>query len=130
MRVPATPGWVSLSAVVGAPRHSWLRAPGAVPATPGWGPLAAVVCGRLPYLAEGLGGGSPPLQAGVRRPRRWVFLRVGVSRVVCACGAARAGVCAVCLWRWCGCGCVFCVCWRVCGGVWRFLSLAGACCWC
>ena len=31
MRFPATPGWVSLSAVVGAPRHSWLRAPVAVP---------------------------------------------------------------------------------------------------
>ena len=31
MRFPATPGWVSLSAVVGAPRHSWLKAPGAVP---------------------------------------------------------------------------------------------------
>ena len=65
MRFPATPGWVSLPVVVGAPRHSWLRAPGAVlrhswlgssggggvwplatpgcgsslrfPATPGWG---------------------------------------------------------------------------------------------
>ena len=31
MRFPATLGWVSLSAVVGAPCHSWLRAPGAVP---------------------------------------------------------------------------------------------------
>ena len=31
MRFPATPGWVSLAVVVGAPRHSWLRAPGAVP---------------------------------------------------------------------------------------------------
>ena len=30
-RFPATPGLVSLSAVVGAPRHSWLRVPGAVP---------------------------------------------------------------------------------------------------
>ena len=65
MRFPATPGWVSPPVVVGAPRHSWLRAPGAVhrhswlgsaggggvwplatpgcgswlqfPATPGWG---------------------------------------------------------------------------------------------
>ena len=27
----ATSGWVSRSAVVGAPRHSWLRVPGAVP---------------------------------------------------------------------------------------------------
>ena len=31
MRFPATPGWVLLPVVVGAPRHSWLRAPGAVP---------------------------------------------------------------------------------------------------
>ena len=31
MRFPATPGSVSLSAVVGASRHSWLWAPGAVP---------------------------------------------------------------------------------------------------
>ena len=29
--LPATPGWVSLPVVVGGPRHSWLRAPGAVP---------------------------------------------------------------------------------------------------
>ena len=46
MRFPATPGWVSLSAVVGAPRHSWLRAPGCgSPPLPRWGPLATVVCG-------------------------------------------------------------------------------------
>ena len=31
MLLPATPGWVSLPVVVGCPRHSWLRAPGAVP---------------------------------------------------------------------------------------------------
>ena len=31
MRFPATPGWVSLSAVVGAPLQPWLGAPGAVP---------------------------------------------------------------------------------------------------
>ena len=31
MRLPATPGWVSLPVVVGAPRHSWLTDPGAVP---------------------------------------------------------------------------------------------------
>ena len=29
--LPATPGWDSLSAVVGAPRHSWLWVPGVVP---------------------------------------------------------------------------------------------------
>ena len=90
MRFPATPGWVSLPVVVGVPRHSWLRAPGAVPrhswlrfagsggvwslATPGcgsWlrfpatpggggGPLVVVVGGPSPLLAEGPG---------------WVFLR-------------------------------------------------------
>ena len=43
MRFPATPGWVSLSAVVGAPRHSWLRVPGAVP--------------RLSWLGSAGGGG-------------------------------------------------------------------------
>ena len=31
MRFPATPGWVLLSAVVGAPHLSWLGAPVAVP---------------------------------------------------------------------------------------------------
>ena len=60
VRLPATPGWVSLPVVVGVPRHSWLRAPGAVPrhswlgsagsggvrlpATPGWGLPVAVGC--------------------------------------------------------------------------------------
>ena len=29
--LPATPGWASLPVVVGGPRHSWLRSPGAVP---------------------------------------------------------------------------------------------------
>ena len=88
--------------------HSWLRVPVAVPRH-SWlgGPPVAVVAGPLPLLAEGLGGGSPPLLAGVRRPRRWVFPWVGVSRVVCACGAACgrgvcAGVCGVCSW---------CLCW-------------------
>ena len=60
MRLLVTPGWVSLPVVVGLPRHSWLRAPGAVPrhswlgsagsggvrlpATPGWGLPDAVGC--------------------------------------------------------------------------------------
>ena len=82
-----------------------------------------MVGGPLPLLAEGLGGGSPPLLAGVRRPQRWVSLRVVVSRVVSACGAACArGVCGVCswclCWWWCGCGRAFrarvCVCVCVC----------------
>ena len=88
-----------------APRHSWLRVPGAVP--------------RHSWLGSGGSGG------GRFRGVQW-----GVSPVACVCRAARAGVCAVCLWRWCGCGCVFSVCWHVCGGVWRFVSLAGACRWC
>ena len=43
MRFPATPGWVSLSAVVGVPHLSWLRAPGVVP--------------RLSWLGSAGGGG-------------------------------------------------------------------------
>ena len=31
VRLPATPGWVSMPVAVGGPRHSWLRALGAVP---------------------------------------------------------------------------------------------------
>ena len=63
MRLPATPGWVSLPVMVGVPRHSRLKALGAVPrhswlgsaggggvrlpANPGWGLLVAVgvLCG-------------------------------------------------------------------------------------
>ena len=74
-----------LRVLVAVPRHSWLG-----------GPLVAVVGGPLPLLAEGLGCGSPPLLAGVRRPRRWVVPWVGVSCVV----YARGAVCArgVCVW--------------------------------
>ena len=46
------------------------------PATPGWGLLAVVVCGPVPFLAAGLGCGSPPLLAWVCR------LRLGCS-VLC-----------------------------------------------
>ena len=111
--LPATPGWVSLPVVVGGPRHSWLRVPGAVPrhfllgsvgggvwrgrslgtpgggscvllpATPGWVSLPVVVCG------------PPPLLAGVRW-RRWC--------VVC-------GVWCVAVVCWGGCG--WCVVWLV-----------------
>ena len=50
MQFPATPGWVSLSAVVGSPHLSWLRAPGAVPrhswlGSAGGGGVWCVVCG-------------------------------------------------------------------------------------
>ena len=102
----ATPGWVSLPVVVGGPRHSWLRVPGAVPrhswlgsvgggvwrgrslatpgggscvllpATPGWVWVPVVVCG------------PPPLLAAVRW-RRWC--------VVCGAWCAVCGVwCVVC----------------------------------
>ena len=76
VRSPATPGcgarwcwwWV-------APRHSWLRVPGAVPCH-SW--LGSADCG-----------------GGRLRGVGWE-----VSRVVCVCGAARA-LCALCV---CGCG--------------------------
>ena len=97
--LPATPGWVLLPVVVGGPRHSWLRVPGAVPrhswlgsvgggvwrgrslatpgggscvllpAIPGWVSVPVVVCG------------PPPLLAGVRW-RRWCVV-CGVWCVVC-----------------------------------------------
>ena len=123
VRFPATPGWVPLPVVVGAPRHSWLRAPGAVPRH-SWlgGPLVAVVVGPLPLLAVGLGCGSAPLLAGVRRLRLWLFPCSwvwGFSWCVCLWRGAFArgvcaGVCVVCSWRWLGCGCVLCVCGCVC----------------
>ena len=110
--------------------HSWLRVPVAVPRHSWLGG---------PLVAEGLRGGSPPLLAGVRQTRRWVFPWVGVSRVVCACGAACergvcAGVCGVCFrclcWWWCGCGCAFrvrlCVCVCACVVCW-WRAVAGPC---
>ena len=159
MWLPATPGWGPL-VLVGAgpspllaevrrfagrgpslpavgsgwefPRHSWLKAPGAVPRH-SW--LGACWCWwwvvPLHSWLRVLGAvprhswlGSAGCGCGRLREVWW-----GVSRVACVCGAASAGVCVVCLWRWCGCGCAFRVCWRVCG-VWRFVSLSGAWCWC
>ena len=84
MLLPATPGWVSLPVVVGVPRHSWLRVPGAVPhhswlGSAGGGGVWCVVfgCGVLvglwlvcgvvgpsPLLAEVPVCYSPPLPAG------------------------------------------------------------------
>ena len=101
MRFPATPGWGSLSAVDGAPRHSWLRAPGAVPrhswlGSAGGGGVWCVVCGvwcvvcgggvlvglwlvcgvvgPSPLLAEVPVCYSPPLLAGFRCRWWWAFL--------------------------------------------------------
>ena len=56
--LPATPGWVSLPVVVGVPRHSWLRVPGAVPrhswlGSAGGGGLWCVVCGGGVFVSCG-----------------------------------------------------------------------------
>ena len=70
MLLPATPGWASLSAVMGAPRHSWLRVQGAVPRH-SWlgsargGGVWCVVCGGGVlvglWLVCGVVGPSPLL---------------------------------------------------------------------
>ena len=123
------------------PRHSWRRFLWATPRH-SWLGFAAGGGGRSsPLLAEGLGGGSPPLLAGVRRPQWWVFPRVGVSRVVCACGAACpcgacAGLCGVfswCLcWWWYGRGRAFrlCLCVCVCVRVWCVGGVRCGAVWC
>ena len=100
--IPATPGWFLLPVVVGVPRGSWLRVPGAVPCH-SWLAFAVVGGGcSSPLLAEGPGCGSPPLLAGVRW-RRWCVV-CGVWCVVC-------GVwCAVVVCWW---GCGWCVVWLV-----------------
>ena len=98
VRTGFTPGWVSLPLVVGVPRHSWLRVPGAVPRN-SW--LGFAVGGggcSLPLLAEGPGCGSPPLLAGDRW-RRWCVL-CGVWCVVC--GVRRWCVGGVVAGVWCG----------------------------
>ena len=86
MLLPASPGWVSLPVVVGVPRHSWRRVPGAVPrhswlGSAGGGGVWCVVCGGgvllglwlvcgvvgpSPLLAELPVCCSPPLLAGFR----------------------------------------------------------------
>ena len=119
--LPATPGWVSLPAVVGVPRHSWRRVPGAVPrhswlgfAVGGgvwcavcgvWrvacgggvcGGFAAGVVGPSPLLAEVPVCYSPPLLAGFRC-RWWCGV---VVRWVCLPGALPLGpgVCVCAVW--------------------------------
>ena len=113
-RFPATPGWVSLSAVVcgvwcqacgggvcgGFVAGVWcgwsLATPGGgscvlLPATPCWVSLPVVVWG------------SPPLLAGARR-LWWCVSWAGVSFVVCVCG-----VCGCARWPCCVVCCVFVV---------------------
>ena len=68
MLLPATPSWVSLPVVVGVPRHSWRRVPGAVP--------------RHSWLGSAGGGGV------------W-FLVCGVWCVVCGVGVL-VGLWVVC----------------------------------
>ena len=119
--LPATPGWVSLPAVVGVPRHSWRRVPGGVPRhswlvfAVGGGAWCAVcgvrrvacgggVCGGFvagvvgpsPLLAEVPVCYSPPLLAGFRC-RWWCGV---VVRWVCLPGALPLGpgVCVCAVW--------------------------------
>ena len=98
MLLPATPGWISLPVVVGVPRHSSLRVPGAVP---GHSWLGFAVGGggcSSPFLAEGPESGSPPLLAGVCW-RRWCVV-CGVWCVVC--GVRQWCVGGVVAGVWCG----------------------------
>ena len=131
MLLPATPGWVSLPVVVGGPRHSWLRAPGAVPRHSwlgsagggrvwwGWWLVCGVV-GPSPLLAEVPGCYSPPLPAGFRCwwwcavPRHsWLGPAGGGGAWCVVCGVW----CVVCgVRRWCIGGVV--------AGVWCGWSLA------
>ena len=114
MRFPATPGWVSLLAVVGAPRHSWLRVPGGVPrhswlgSAGGGGVLCAAVvcwwgCGWCvvwwAFLATP-GGGS---RARFPATPGWVSLSAVVCGVWCVvCGLRRWCVGGVVAGVWCG----------------------------
>ena len=150
MRFPATPGWVSLPLVVGAPRHSWLRAPGC-----GSPPLLVGVCWRrwcvvachswlrvlvaVPrhswqgYAGRGggcfRGWGFSVLCVLVARRVRVVSVLVSVVcvRGVCVGGGAGVGVPSACV---CVCVCVCVVCWlRAVAGP-CFLRLLLGCGWC
>ena len=86
MRFPATPGWVSLPVVVGVPRHSWLKAPGAVPRHSSLGSaggsgvwsLATPDCGTWMRFPA-----TPGL--GIRRGWWWVAPRHSWVRVLGGC---------------------------------------------
>ena len=138
VRFPATPGW-GPPVVVGVPRHSWLRAPGAVPrhswlgsaggggvrlpATAGWGLPVAVGCF--------LGGGVPCCVC------LWCVWLRAVAVLCCVLRVCGVRVAGGVVWR-CG-GCVFRVRWcawlRVCGvpvvrGLLSPPLLVGAWGWC
>ena len=103
-RSPATPGWVSLSAVVCG---VWCVVCGvwraAVACVVGlW--LVCGVVGPSPLLAEVPVCYSPPLLAGFRCRWWWCVSRAGVSFVVCVCG-----VCGCARWPCCVVCCVFVV---------------------
>ena len=125
--------------VVGIPRHSWLRVPGAVPrhswlgsaggggvrlpVTPGWGLLVVVV-----YFA---GGGVPCCVC------LWCVWLCAVAVLCCVLRVCGVRVVGGVVW-WCG-GFVFRVCWCVwlcvCGvpvfcGLVSLPLLDGACGWC
>ena len=135
VRFPATSGWLALPVVLGVPRHSWLRAPGAVPChswlgSAGGGgvwllaPLGVVLVTFRRHSWLGSAG------RGVGRLRwvGWGFLVVCVFvarcvRAWCLCWCVcRAFVVA---WVWVCLPCVLvcvCVCVWVCG--WGQLGLA------
>ena len=124
MLLPATPGRVSLLVVVGVPRHSWLRVPGAAPRHSwlgsagrggwcfrGWGfpvlcvlvarrvhvvpVLVCLVCLRGVCVGGGVGVGGAPSACVCG------CACLCVCGVLVACGVVRCGV-LVGLWLVCG----------------------------
>ena len=122
MLLPATPGGVSLSVVVGGPRHSWLGSAGGVGVwcvVCGGGVLVGLwlVCGVVglsPLLAEVPVCYSPPLLAGFRCRCWWAVPATPgwgpLAAVVCGAWC----VAVVCWW-----GCGWCVVWLVPRHSWR-----------
>ena len=124
MLLPATPGWVSLLAVVGGPRHSSLRVRGAVPCHSWLGSAGGSGvwwgCGWcVVWLAEVPVCYSPPLLAG-SRCQEWRAAPRHSWLGPAGCGGVFRG------WR-CPLLCVFVVCVGVRGGR---AVLCVACLWC
>ena len=126
MRFPATPGWVWLPVVVGAPCHSWLRASGAVPRRSWLGSaggggvwsLATPGCGSRSRFPATLGWGVRWWWWWVGPCHSWLRVLDAVPRhswpgSVVGVSAGGGFPCCVCLWRgvcaWCLCWCVWCV---------------------
>ena len=101
MRFPATPGWVSLSAVLAAPRHSWLRAPGAVPrhswlgSTGGGGvwSLATPGCGSRSWFPATPGSGVRWWRCWVGPCHSWLWVSGAAPRYSYLGSAGRGGGC-------------------------------------